>query len=234
MTTVSIDLSEEEFAVVVAAEEEPSFPPLAPADAPVVASPEAVALPVPGDPPPVPAGLPPDPAPPPQLTSTTASLPFSALFIVLRLPPLEVWLEWASIRSRQVGRIMSVPLESSSRLNIPVLPEGQPHSKQPLGGADDPHPLRLLHKPHPGPAGALGADHPQPRMPLGSQEFYEPIADCEYRESLYESPLPHRPVLLFYCSTKSLLTLFGLRGAGFPSAMQIAELRSASYGDHGP
>src|SRR5215203_653245 len=102
---------------------------------------------------------------------------------------------------------MSVPLESSSRLNIPVLPEGQPHSEHHLGSAEDPHPLRLLNKPHPGPAGALGADHPQQRMPLGSQEFYEHIDDCEYREFLYESPLPHGPLLLvlFLCLT-SLLT----------------------------
>jgi hypothetical protein len=71
------------------------------------------------------------------------------------------------------------------RSHIPMLPEGQPHPEHHLGGAKDPHPVRLLHEPHPDPAGALGTDHPQPRMPLWSQEFYEPIPNREYGECLY-------------------------------------------------
>jgi hypothetical protein len=75
--------------------------------------------------------------------------------------------------------------------NISVLPQGQPHAEHHLGGAEDPHPVRLLDEPHPDPAYALGADHPQPGMLLWSQELYEPIPERDYRESLYEPPLPH-------------------------------------------
>src|SRR5215212_11374511 len=75
--------------------------------------------------------------------------------------------------------------------NVPELPESQPHSEHHLGGAEDPHPVRLLDEPHPDPAYALGADHPQSGMLLWSQELYEPIPERDYRKSLYESPLPH-------------------------------------------
>src|SRR5215208_4598220 len=104
---------------------------------------------------------------------------------------------------------MLVPLKSSARLNIPMLPKGQPHTEHHLGSAKDPHPVRLLDEPHPNPTGALGANHPEPRMLLRSQELYEPIPDREYREALYESPLPHSALLLlFLCTTKSLPTSF--------------------------
>src|SRR5215213_9044740 len=53
--------------------------------------------------------------------------------------------------------------------NIPMLPEGQPHAEHHLGSAEDPHPLRLLDKPPPDPAGALGAYDPQARMLLWGQ-----------------------------------------------------------------
>src|SRR5215212_1956140 len=85
------------------------------------------------------------------------------------------------------GGRLRIPYASS----IPVLPEGQPHAEYHLSSAKDPHPIRLLDEPHRGPTGALGADHPQPGMLLWSQEFYEPITERDYRESLYESPLPH-------------------------------------------
>jgi hypothetical protein len=75
--------------------------------------------------------------------------------------------------------------------SISVLPESQPHAEHHLGGAEDPHPVRLLDEPHPDLAGALRADHPKARMPLRSQELYEPIPERDYRESLYEPPLPH-------------------------------------------
>src|SRR3712207_445371 len=102
---------------------------------------------------------------------------------------------------------MSVPLNSSARSNIPMLLKGQPHTEHHLGSAKDPHPVRLLDEPHPDPTGALGANHPQPRMLLRSQELYEPIPHREYRERLYKSPLPHSALLLlFLCSTKRLLT----------------------------
>jgi hypothetical protein len=46
-------------------------------------------------------------------------------------------------------------------------------------------------------------------MFLRSQELYEPISYRDYRESLYESPLPHSALLLlFLCSTKGLLDSF--------------------------
>src|SRR5918999_2994241 len=93
--------------------------------------------------------------------------------------------------------------------NVPVLPEGQPHPEHHLGSAKDPHAIRLLDEPHRDPTGTLGADHPQPRMLLRSQELYEPIPDRDYRENLYESPLPHSTLhLLFLCPTKSLLSSF--------------------------
>src|SRR5919112_4948380 len=99
------------------------------------------------------------------------------------------------------------PLKSSANLNIPVLPKGQPHPEHYLGSAKDPYTLRLFNEPHRDPAGALGTNHPQPRMLLRSQELYEPIPDRDYRESLYESPLPHSALLLLsLCSTKSLLS----------------------------
>src|SRR5215204_7713320 len=101
------------------------------------------------------------------------------------------------------------PLKSSARSNIPMLPKGQPHAEHHLDGAKDPHPVRLFNEPHPDPTGALGADHPQPRMSLRSQELYQPIPDRDYRENLYESPLPHSALLLlFLCSTKGLLSSF--------------------------
>jgi hypothetical protein len=75
--------------------------------------------------------------------------------------------------------------------NVPVLPQGQPHAEHHLSGAEDPHAVRLLDEPHPDPAGAPGADHPQPGMLLWGQELYEPIPEGDYRESLYESLLPH-------------------------------------------
>jgi hypothetical protein len=104
---------------------------------------------------------------------------------------------------------MSVPLESSARLNIPMLPKGKPHSENHLGSAKDPHAIRLFNEPHPDPTGALGANHPQPRMLLRSQELYQPVADRDYREILYESLLPHSALLLLLlCSTKSLLSSF--------------------------
>src|SRR5829696_8314656 len=63
---------------------------------------------------------------------------------------------------------MLVPLKSSARLNIPMLPKGQPHTEHHLGSAKDPHPVRLLDEPPPDHASALGANHPQPRMLLRS------------------------------------------------------------------
>src|SRR5215208_2095441 len=75
--------------------------------------------------------------------------------------------------------------------NIPVLPKSQPHAECHLGDPEDPHPLRLLDEPHSDLACALGADHPKARMLLWSQELYEPIPERDYRESLYEPPLPH-------------------------------------------
>src|SRR5829696_6557229 len=100
---------------------------------------------------------------------------------------------------------MSLPFKSSARLNIPMLLKGQPHPQHHLGSAKDPHTLRLFNEPHRDPTGTLGAYHPQPRMLLRSQELYEPIPNREYRESLYESPLPHGALLLlFLCCTKKL------------------------------
>jgi hypothetical protein len=94
-------------------------------------------------------------------------------------------------------------------LNIPMLPKGKPHPEHHLGSAKDPHTLRLFNEPRRDPTGALGANHPQPRMLLRSQELYEPIPDRDYCESLYESPLPHSALLLLsLCSTKSLLASF--------------------------
>jgi hypothetical protein len=114
------------------------------------------------------------------------------------------------------------PLKSSANLNIPMLPKGKPHPEHHLGSAKDPHPVRLFNEPHPDPTGALGANHPQPRMLLRSEELYQPIPDRDYRENLYESPLPQSALLLlFSCTTKSLPSrvYYMLRGAGFPSAM---------------
>ena len=58
--------------------------------------------------------------------------------------------------------------------NVPVLPEGQPHPEHHLGSAKDPHAIRLLDEPHRDPTGALGADHPQPRMLLGARNSMSP------------------------------------------------------------
>jgi hypothetical protein len=45
-------------------------------------------------------------------------------------------------------------------------------------------------------------------MLLGSQELYKPIPEREYRESLYESPLPQVALLLpFSCCNMSWLIL---------------------------
>jgi hypothetical protein len=97
--------------------------------------------------------------------------------------------------------------QSLARSNIPMLPKGQPHTQHYLGSAKDPHAIRLFNEPHPDPTGALGANHPQPRMLLRCQELYEPIPDRDYRENLYESPLPQSALhLLFLCTTKSLLS----------------------------
>ena len=103
---------------------------------------------------------------------------------------------------------MSVPLKSSARSNIPMLPEGKPHAEHHLRGAKDPHAVQLFDEPHPA-TGALGAYHPQPRVTLRSKELYEPIPDREYREFLYESPLPHGALLLvlFLCLTSSLTSV---------------------------
>src|SRR5215203_3455372 len=104
---------------------------------------------------------------------------------------------------------MSVPLESSPRSNIPMLLKGQPHPEHHLGSAKNPHPVRLFNEPHPDPTGALGPNHPKPRMLLRSQELYQPIPHRDYRESLYESPLPHRALLLLFLgTTKSLPSSF--------------------------
>src|SRR5215217_479240 len=93
--------------------------------------------------------------------------------------------------------------KSSARLNIPMLLKGKPHPEHHLGSAKDPHTLRLFNEPQRDPTGTLGANHPQPRMLLRSQELYQPVADRDYRESLYESPLPHSALLLLsLCSTK--------------------------------
>jgi hypothetical protein len=96
-----------------------------------------------------------------------------------------------------IGKLYSVgPLKSSARLNIPMLSKGKPHPEHHLGSAKDPHPVRLFNEPHPDPTGALGANHPQPRMLLRSQELYQPIPDRDYRESLNEPPLPQSALLL--------------------------------------
>jgi hypothetical protein len=69
--------------------------------------------------------------------------------------------------------------------------------------------LRLLDETHPDPAGALGTDHPQPRMPLRILEHYQLIPNRDYREGLYGPPPPYGPLLLpFSCSIASSLTLF--------------------------
>src|SRR5215211_2858183 len=109
------------------------------------------------------------------------------------------------------------PLKSSANLNFSMLPKGQPHPENHLGSAKDPHTLRIFNEPHRDPAGALGTNYPQPRMLLRSQELYEPIPERDYRESLYESPLPHGALLLlFLCSTKGLLSLFKAEGRRLP------------------
>src|SRR5215204_6691722 len=114
------------------------------------------------------------------------------------------------------------PLKSSANLNIPMLPKGKPHPEHHLGSAKDPHPVRLFNEPHPDPTGVLGANHPQPRMLLRSQELYQPIPDRDYRENLYESPLPHRALLLlFLCTTKSLLTSFLAEGRRLPLSLHV-------------
>src|SRR5215204_893691 len=93
------------------------------------------------------------------------------------------------------------PLKSSANLNVPMLPEGQPRPEHHLGSAKDPHP---------------------PRMLLRSQELYQPIPDRDYRENLYESPLPHRALLLlFLCTTKSLLTSFLAEGRRLPLSLHV-------------
>src|SRR5215217_8583823 len=126
---------------------------------------------------------------------------------------------------------MSVPLMSSARLNITMLPKGKPYPEHHLGSAKDPHTLRLFNEPHRDPTGALGANHPQPRMLLRSQELYQPIPDRDYRESLYESPLPHRALLLmFSCTTKSLPSLFYAEGRRLPlSHVKCEATRRAAW-----
>jgi hypothetical protein len=95
------------------------------------------------------------------------------------------------------------------RSNVPMLPKGQPHPEHHLGSAKDPHAIRLFDEPPPDPTGALGADHPQPRMLLWSQELYEAIPNREYGECLYESPFPHSALVLpLLCSITKLLALF--------------------------
>src|SRR5215207_847930 len=89
--------------------------------------------------------------------------------------------------------------------NIPMLPQGQPHAEHHLGGAKNPHPIRLLDEPHGDPTGTLRADYPKARMLLRSQELYEPIPERDYRESLYKPPLPHGALLPFSCRTTSPL-----------------------------
>src|SRR5215208_1515012 len=79
----------------------------------------------------------------------------------------------------------------SSTSSIPVLSKGPPDAGCHLGGPEDTHPVRHLAEPHPDLACALGAAHPKARMLLRSQELYEPIPERDYRESLYEPPLPH-------------------------------------------
>jgi hypothetical protein len=81
---------EASFVVVVAADEEELYFPPPPEGAPMIDLPEVVALPLLDDYSPAED---PQPPPSPQLTSTsvrapTASVPFSALFIVLSLLPL--------------------------------------------------------------------------------------------------------------------------------------------------
>src|SRR5215218_1261098 len=98
-------------------------------------------------------------------------------------------------------------LRVSHPSSIPVLPKGQPHAECHLGGAEDSHPLRLLDEPHPDLACALGTDHPKARVLLRSQELYEPIPERDYRESLYEPPLPHG-VLPFHFRAVSRVRLF--------------------------
>src|ERR687889_709547 len=85
------------------------------------------------------------------------------------------------IRPRSCYRSRMRPRVSYAS-SISVLPEGQPHAECHLRGAEEPHPDL---------ARALGADHPKARMLLRSQELYEPIPERDYRESLYEPPLPH-------------------------------------------
>jgi hypothetical protein len=77
-----------------------------------------------------------------------------------------------------------------------MLPKCEPYTDHHLGSAKDPHTLRILDEPHPDPTGASGADHPQPRMPLRSQELDQSISNREYREGLDESPFPHSALLL--------------------------------------
>src|SRR5918995_6935537 len=103
-----------------------------------------------------------------------------------------------------------------------MLPKGQPHAEHHLGSAKDPHAVRLFNEPHPDPTGALGANHPQPRMLLRSQELYQPIPDRDYRENLYEPPLPHRALLLlFLCTTKTLPSLFYAEGRRLPLSLHV-------------
>jgi hypothetical protein len=104
---------------------------------------------------------------------------------------------------------MSVSHKSSARSNIPMLLKSQPYAQHYLGGSKDPHAVRLFDEPHPDPTGALGAYHPQPRMPLRSKELYEPIPDREYRAFLDKSPLPLGALLLvlFLCLTSLLISV---------------------------
>src|SRR5215203_1234348 len=69
---------------------------------------------------------------------------------------------------------MPVPLESSVGLNISMLPEGQLHTDHHLGGAKDPHPVRLFNEPHPDPTGALGATTHSRECSLGTRNSMSP------------------------------------------------------------
>src|SRR5215211_5886996 len=178
-TPPEVPLEVPSFVVVAADEAELYFPP--PPEGPLVVSlPEVVALPVLEDPP-SPAEDPPTSPPPPQLASTMASTSMKATKASVpfsdRSSPLASFLWGNGVGmgecTEHMGESYNVgPLKSSARSNIPMLPKGQPHPENHLGGAKDPHAVLLFNEPHPDPTGALGADHPQPRMSLRSKELY--------------------------------------------------------------